>query len=53
MRRAQMFVNSVDVETKYDNTAFIVALGAILSDGKIGAIEELRKINPRMPGGRA
>ena len=49
MRRAQVFVNSVDVNTKYDNTAYIVALGAILSSGKIGAISELRKINKRVP----
>jgi predicted RNase H-like nuclease (RuvC/YqgF family) len=49
LRRAQMFVNSVDVDTKYDNTAFIIALGAILSGGKIGAIEALHKINHKIP----
>ena len=49
MRRAQVFVNSVEVNTKYDNTAFIASLGAILSDGKIGAIGELKKINPKIP----
>ena len=48
MRRAQVFVNSVSIDTKYDNTAFIASLGAILSDGKIGALEEYRKINPKI-----
>ena len=49
MRKLQFFMNNVDVETKYDNTAYIVALGAILSHGKVGAIEELHKINKRIP----
>ena len=48
MRRAQMFVNSVIVDSKYDNTAFIIGLAAILSNGEIGAIEELKKINPKL-----
>ena len=48
MRRAQVFVNSVDVDTKYDNTAYIIGLAAILSDGKMGAINELKKFNPKM-----
>lgn len=52
MRLAQMFVNSVDVDTKYDNTAYIIGLAAILSKGGINAIDELRKINKKMPGGR-
>lgn len=47
MRRAQVFINSVSVNTAYDNTAYIVSLGAILSDGKIGLLDELRKINPK------
>lgn len=46
MRRAQVFKNSITIETKYDNTAYIVALGAILSNGEIGSIETLKKINP-------
>lgn len=46
MRRVQLFKNSVTVDTKYDNTAYIVALGAILSDGEVGAIETLKKVNP-------
>lgn len=48
MRRAQVFVNSVSIDTKYDNTAFIASLGAILSDGKIGALEEYKRINPKI-----
>lgn len=49
MKRAQVFVNSVSVDTKYDNTAFIIGLSAILSEGKIGSIQELKKINPKIP----
>ena len=47
LRAAQMFVNSVNVDTKYDNTAFIIGLSAILTMGKIAPIEELRKINKK------
>lgn len=50
MRKVQVFVNSVDIKTKYDNTAFIVGLVSLLSNGKIGAIDELKKINRKMPG---
>ena len=50
MRAAQMFVNTVTVETKYDNTAYIIGLAAILSQGKINAISELKKINKKLPG---
>ena len=50
MRIAQMFVNSVDVNTKYDNTAYIIGLASILN-GKMNAIEELRKINKKLPQG--
>lgn len=49
MRTAQVFINSVNVNTKYDNTAFIVGLAAILSGGKVGAIEELHKLNTKIP----
>ena len=49
MRIAQMFVNSVDIDTKYDNTAFIIGLSAILSGGQINAIKELKKINSKLP----
>lgn len=49
LKAAQMFVNSVTVDTKYDNTAFIIGLSAILSGGKIAPIDELRKINKKIP----
>lgn len=49
IRAAQTFVNSVEVKTAYDNTAFIIGLAAILSRGSVGAIETLRKINPKIP----
>ena len=49
LKRAQMFVNTVDVNTKYDNTAYIIGLASILSCGKTGAIDELRKINKEIP----
>lgn len=49
LKRAQLFANSVDIETKYDNTAFIVGLSAILSSGRVPAIQTLKKINKRLP----
>ena len=49
MRIAQMFVNMVDIDTKYDNTAYIIGLAAILSRGGISAIDELKKINKKLP----
>lgn len=49
MRTAQMFVNMVNLVTKYDNTAYIIGLAAILSKGGINAIDELRKINTKLP----
>ena len=49
LRTAQMFINSVKVDTKYDNTAFIIGLAAILSGKKIEPIEELKKINTKLP----
>jgi hypothetical protein len=48
MRRAQMFVNSVSVNSKYDNTAYIIGLASILTNGSIGAIDELKKMNPKL-----
>ena len=45
MKKAQLFVNTVSVDTKYDNTAFIIGLSSILSNGKVGALSELKKIN--------
>ena len=49
LKRAQMYVNSVSVDTKYDNTAFIVGLAGILTNGGIAPVEELHKINPKIP----
>lgn len=46
IKRAQLYVNSVRVNTKYDNTAFIIGLAAILSNGKIETIQRLKEINP-------
>lgn len=48
MRIAQLFINSVDVDTKYDNTAFIIGLSAILSGSGINSMQELKKINPKL-----
>lgn len=45
LRKAQLYVNACDVQTKYDNTAYIIGLAAILSNGDICAIDELKKIN--------
>ena len=49
LKAAQMFVNTVDVDTKYDNTAFIIGLASILSQGNTAPIDELRKINKKIP----
>ena len=49
LKTAQMFVNTVDVNTKYDNTAYIIGLASILSQGKTASIDELRKINSKIP----
>ena len=49
MRIAQLFINTVTVDTKYDNTAFIIGLSAILSRNEINPLAELKKINPKLP----
>jgi tetratricopeptide (TPR) repeat protein len=49
LKVAQMFVNTVGVETKYDNTAFIIGLAGILTKGAIAPVEELQKINKKIP----
>ena len=46
LRTAQVFINSVKVDSKYDNTAFINGLAAILSRGSIGALNRLQKLDP-------
>lgn len=48
LKAAQMFVNSVNVNTKYDNTAYIIGLAQILAGGNLDGIEELKKINPKL-----
>jgi len=48
MRRAQTFVNSVSVNSKYDNTAYIIGLASILTNGGIGPIDKLKKLNPKL-----
>ena len=49
LRTAQMFINSISIDTKYDNTAFIIGLSAILTRGMVAPIDELQKINPKVP----
>lgn len=49
LKKAQMFVNTVNLNTKYDNTAFIIGLASILAQGNVAPIEELRKINHDIP----
>ena len=49
LRIAQMYTNSIDVRTAYDNTAYIVGLAAILTGKKIDPELELKKINPKLP----
>lgn len=48
MRLAQAYINAVEVDTKYDNTAFIVGLSAILANSK-WPISEIKKINKKLP----
>lgn len=48
MRLAQMFINSVTVDTKYDNTAYIIALGSIICGSDAMPMERLKKINPKL-----
>ena len=44
-----MFINSTDVNTKYDNTAYIIGLASILSgDTNSSPIAQLKKINPKL-----
>lgn len=48
LRTAQLFMNTVNIDTKYDNTAFIVGLGALLNGISYNPLEELKKINPKV-----
>lgn len=49
LKLAQMYVNSVTVDTCYDRTAFIIGLASVLSGGNIAAINSLRAINNEIP----
>lgn len=48
LKAAQVFVNSVSVNTKYDNTAYIIGLAQVLAGGSFDGIEELKKVNPKL-----
>ena len=49
MSKMEIFINNVNVETKYDNTAYIVGLSAILGNSPISPVDELKKINTKLP----
>ena len=49
LRLAQMYVNTVKVNTVYDNTAFIVGLASLLTGTQTDPLKELKKINPKLP----
>lgn len=46
IKLAQMYRNSVNIETPYDNTAFIKGLAAILSQGAATLEGGMKKIDP-------
>ena len=47
-KAVKMFDKYAEIDTKYDNTAFIIGLGSILSGNGMNPAEEIRKLNPRM-----
>ena len=47
MKRAQAFINAVNIDSKYDNTAFIIGLASILGEGS-APMDDLKKINPKL-----
>ena len=47
IRMAKLFQGLVDVDTKYDNTAYIIGLASILS-GSDKPMNELKKMNPKL-----
>ena len=49
LRTAQFFINNININTKYDNTAYITGLSTILSQGGIDSVEGLSKINSKLP----
>lgn len=46
LRIAQTFINTANIATGYDNTAFIIGLASILSQGGMNPVDEFKKINP-------
>lgn len=46
LKIAQTFVNTAKVDTKYDNTAFIAGLAAILARAPEMPLDKLKEINP-------
>ena len=50
MRRAQVFINTVNIETSQNNTAFIEALGRIMSEGEVGSLKAFEQITAEKPG---
>lgn len=44
MKRAQVFVNSVSIDTPANNTAFIAGLATILTDGAFSYVDKLQKV---------
>lgn len=46
---AQIFIESIDIDTKYDNTAYINGLALILSQGNIGTATRIRKVGGNVP----
>lgn len=49
LRLAQMYTNSVNIETKYDQTAYIIGLASVISGGNIAPIKALKQINNKIP----
>lgn len=49
LRMAKLYSNNVAINTKYDNTAYIAGLGAIMS-GSNNVLCELERINPKIKG---
>lgn len=48
IKAAQMFVNTVEVNSKYDNTAFIAGMAAILSRTPSMSLDRLEKVNHKI-----
>ena len=48
LRTAQFFINNVNIDTKYDNTAYISGLAAILSNGGVSTTMQLQKSDSSM-----